>query len=92
MTADEYIDVLDQRRRYLEQRVQAKKTVGWDFAYDQRERDALTWAVGVLSEAFTPPQVEGCPHPEERRIVSHNMGEEPQFYCPECKSFVKGAA
>jgi hypothetical protein len=33
-----------------------------------------------------------CPHPEERRIASHNMGEEPQFYCPECKAFVKGAA
>jgi hypothetical protein len=33
-----------------------------------------------------------CPHPEERRIVSNNMGEEPQFWCPECKSFVKGVA
>ena len=32
-----------------------------------------------------------CQHPEERRIVSHNMGEEPQFYCPECKQFVTGA-
>lgn len=38
------------------------------------------------------PQVEGCPHPEDRRIVAHNMGEEPQFYCSECKAFVKGAA
>jgi hypothetical protein len=24
--------------------------------------------------------------------VSHNMGEEPQFWCPECKEFVKGPA
>lgn len=92
MTAGEFLDVLDQRRRYLEQRVQAKRTVGWDYAYDQRERDALAWAVGCLSEALAPVVTEGCPHPEERRIISHNMGEEPQFWCPECKTFVKGAA
>jgi hypothetical protein len=38
------------------------------------------------------PLVEGCPHPEEKRIVSHNIGQEPEFYCPDCKAFVKGPA
>jgi hypothetical protein len=38
------------------------------------------------------PFIEGCPHPEEKRIVSHNIGQEPEFYCPDCKAFVKGPA
>jgi hypothetical protein len=52
--------------------------------------DALI-AMEEADAGFVQPPGE-CPHPEERRIVSNNMGEEPQFYCPECNSFVKGAA
>jgi hypothetical protein len=52
--------------------------------------DALI-AMEEIESGQAPPPGE-CPHPEERRIVSHNMGEEPQFYCPDCKAFVKGAA
>jgi hypothetical protein len=52
--------------------------------------DALI-AMEEMESGMTPPPGE-CPHPEERRVVSHNMGEEPQFWCPECKTFVKGVA
>jgi hypothetical protein len=52
--------------------------------------DALI-AMEEAESGFAPPLGE-CPHPEERRIVSHNMGEEPQFWCPDCKTFVRGAA
>ena len=33
-----------------------------------------------------------CPHPEDKRVPSHNMGEDPQFWCQDCKTFVKGVA
>jgi hypothetical protein len=52
--------------------------------------DALI-AMEEMESGQAPPPGE-CPHPDERRIVSHNMGEEPQFWCPDCKTFVKGAA
>lgn len=94
MTPEEHLDVLDQRRRYLEARIQAKKSVGWDYAYDQRERDSLAWVVAVFAQAVEPVVAElgGCPHPEDKRKPSHNMGQEPEFFCFECKQFVKGVA
>lgn len=51
MTASEHIDRLDQRRRYLAERIKAKQTVGWDVGYDQSEHDALTWALARLTSA-----------------------------------------
>jgi hypothetical protein len=34
--------VLKERRNWLTARIQAKMSVGWETAYDERERDALT--------------------------------------------------
>jgi hypothetical protein len=47
----EHLDRLDQRRRYLEQRIAAKRNVGWETVYDQSEHDALAWAVDTLKSA-----------------------------------------
>jgi hypothetical protein len=38
-----------------------------------------------------PPEPVGCEHPSESRVPSNNMGEEPQFWCRACKTFVAGA-
>ena len=37
-----------ERRDYLTQRIKAKRVVGWDTEYDQRECKALTWAIRQL--------------------------------------------
>lgn len=34
----------------------------------------------------------GCPHPSDKRIPASNMGEEPSFFCQDCKQMVKGTA
>lgn len=44
----QHIDRLDQRRRWLTERIKAKQIVGWDVDYDTAERDALEWAVPRL--------------------------------------------
>jgi hypothetical protein len=49
-------------------------------------------ALIAAEQGEVDPTVKGCPHPEEKRIVSHNIGQEPEFYCPDCKAFVKGPA
>lgn len=46
--AEDHLFVLDQRSRYLGERIKAKMAVGWDTGYDRRERAALLWAVGLL--------------------------------------------
>lgn len=33
--------VLEERRRWLAARIEAKKQIGWDTVWDQREHDAL---------------------------------------------------
>lgn len=53
----QHYDRLDQRRRWLTARIEAKRSVGWDITYDTEERDALTWLlarVGPTAEATTP--------------------------------------
>lgn len=42
------LDVLREREAYLRARIIAKQSVGWDFAYDQREQAALAWAIERL--------------------------------------------
>ena len=42
------------------------------------------------SELVQVTEAAGCPHPEDRRIPSHNMGQEPEFFCSACSQFVKG--
>jgi hypothetical protein len=44
----QHLDRLDQRRRYLNERIKAKAIVGWENLYDQAERDALAWAIERL--------------------------------------------
>lgn len=46
--AEQHYDRLRQRRDWLTARIAAKKSVGWDYSYDQDERDALTWALGRI--------------------------------------------
>lgn len=45
----EHLHALRERERYLCARVKAKQSVGWDYAYDERERAALQWAIERLS-------------------------------------------
>jgi hypothetical protein len=46
---DEKISVLQDRADYLRVRIEAKKSVGWEYQYDVRERDALVWALDQLT-------------------------------------------
>ena len=46
------LEVLRQRRDYLELRIQIKTSLGWEAEYDEREREALRWAIGCLE--FNP--------------------------------------
>ena len=56
MTPQEHIDRLDQRCRYLTERIAAKKNVGWETQYDESERDALRWALDRLEVVRARPQ------------------------------------
>ena len=51
MTPQDCLDRLDQRRRWLSARIEAKRSVGWDVTYDTSERDALEWALPRLVAA-----------------------------------------
>lgn len=44
------LQTLKERRDWLEQRVIAKKKVGWETTYDERERDALSWIISEYEE------------------------------------------
>ena len=44
----EHYDRLDQRRRWLTERIKAKQKVGWDVTYDTSERDALAAALYLI--------------------------------------------
>lgn len=43
---------LEQRRNWLNERIIAKKNIGWETVYDESERDALTWALEILDKAL----------------------------------------
>jgi hypothetical protein len=45
---EDLIQVLREREAYLRARIIAKKSVGWEYAYDERERAALEWAIREL--------------------------------------------
>lgn len=45
----DHMKVLEERRNWLRERIKAKKVVGWETQWDQREHDALEWAIGALS-------------------------------------------
>lgn len=41
MTRDEALLVLNERMKWLTERIKAKATIGWETQWDERERDAL---------------------------------------------------
>jgi hypothetical protein len=45
---DHQLAVLRERRNWLNARIDAKKSVAWQTDWDERERDALTWALTQL--------------------------------------------
>lgn len=47
---EELLQTLREREAYLKERVKAKKTVGWEYTYDEREQIALAWAICELSD------------------------------------------
>ena len=59
--AVDHWDVLSDRRNYLEARIEAKKKVGWETRYDEREHAALAWALDLLVDTPAP----GVPLDEE---------------------------
>lgn len=46
----EHYHRLDQRCKWLTERIAAKVRVGWDVYYDTSERDALLWALELLRD------------------------------------------
>jgi hypothetical protein len=47
-----HLDRLEQRRRWLTERIKAKEIVGWETVYDTSERDALAWALRVIAALY----------------------------------------
>lgn len=47
---EEAVRVLKQRRDYLKLRADAKRSLGWEFDYDERERDALTTVIAEIEK------------------------------------------
>jgi hypothetical protein len=45
----DHLIVLCERRKWLDARIQAKTSVGWDTEWDERERDALAWAIDTIT-------------------------------------------
>lgn len=56
-----HLDVLRDRAAYLAARVEAKKSVGWEFQYDARERAALVWAIDRLEREADAVHDVGAP-------------------------------
>lgn len=50
MTEQAHIDRLDQRMKWLTERIKAKQAIGWETVYDESERDALAWALPRLRQ------------------------------------------
>lgn len=46
----DHLQTLRERAAYLAIRIEGKQRLGWEHAYDQRERAALLWAIEQLSE------------------------------------------
>lgn len=55
MNVEDALMVLRERRDYLNQRIAAKTTVGWDVEWDVRERDALTAVIRDLNQPTEQP-------------------------------------
>ena len=51
----EHLQTLRERAEYLAGRIEAKQRIGWETAYDSRERAALLWALERLEDAAGSP-------------------------------------
>ena len=54
-----HLATLRERAEYLAGRVALKRRMGWEYAYDERERAALAWAIKELGKASgeaNPPE------------------------------------
>lgn len=50
MNKQECIETLTQRRDYLKTRIFGKTKMGWETQWDEREHDALTFALDELAK------------------------------------------
>ena len=53
MTLPEALSILRDRAGYLKGRIVAKKSVGWEYQYDLREREALELVIAEAERATT---------------------------------------
>jgi hypothetical protein len=49
-----HLQTLREREAWLRARIAAKQSVGWEVQYDERERAALEWAIGILKSQGAP--------------------------------------
>jgi hypothetical protein len=47
----DHLIVLQERHRWLGERIKAKRAVGWETQWDEREHLALGWAIEMLQKA-----------------------------------------
>lgn len=47
----DHLQTLREREAYLQLRAEAKRKLGWEWSYDERERAALAWAIAELTAA-----------------------------------------
>jgi hypothetical protein len=55
--AVEHLQALRERAAYLGARIDAKRSVGWESQYDERERDALVWALRRIEAAVIDDKI-----------------------------------
>ena len=49
---NDHYKTLCERRDWLEQRIKAKRNIGWETQYDERENAALQWATRILDRLY----------------------------------------
>lgn len=57
-TLNPNLTVIIERRNWLVARIAAKKSVGWDTEWDQRECDAHSWAIDTICRESAPGEEE----------------------------------
>ena len=62
--AADQIATLTQRRNWLTARIAAKQQVGWEHHWDERERDALSWALDRLNAGDVERGAKMCRNQE----------------------------
>jgi hypothetical protein len=52
----QHLSVLKERQRWMHARIEAKKSIGWETQWDERELAALTWAISELEHPCRLPR------------------------------------